>query len=70
MALAETAGEDETDSQRSSGPTAQHLDCQNCGRTTDHHFETHESLLDETWTGQPIWECQWCGITHHGPALE
>ncbi len=70
IALTETAGEDESDSQRPSGPTTEHLDCQNCGKATDHQFETHESIPDETWMGQPIWECQVCGTARYGPALE
>ena len=70
IALTETAGEGESDSQRSSGPTREHLECQNCGKATDHQFETHESISDETWTGKPIWECQVCGTARYGPALE
>ena len=60
MALIESTGEGATDSQVSSVPTTQELDCQTCGRATDHRFKTHESVPDEAWTGQPIWECQVC----------
>lgn len=70
IALTATAGERDSDSQPSSVPTMSHLDCQDCGRATDHQFETHESIPDETWTGQPIWECQVCGIPRYGPAPE
>ncbi len=70
MALTETAGERDSDSQRPSVLTTEHLDCQNCGRATDHQFKTHESIPDETWTGQPIWECQVCGTARYGPAPE
>ena len=29
-------------------PTMARLDCEDCGRATDHQFETHESIPDET----------------------
>ena len=70
MVLTESAREDETDSQVSLVPTTEQLDCQNCGRATDHRFKTHESIPDESWTGQPIWECQVCGTARYGPSLE
>ena len=70
MVLTESAREDETDSQVSSVPTTEQLDCQNCGRTTDHRFKTHEPIPDESWTGQPIWECRVCGTARYGPSLE
>lgn len=34
-ALTETAGERELDCQGPSGPTTEHLDCQNCGKVAD-----------------------------------
>ena len=70
MVLTESAREDETDSQVSSVPTTEQLDCQNCGRATDHRFNTQESIPDESWTGQPIWECRVCGTARYGPSLE
>ena len=70
IALTETIGESATDRQVSSVPTTQKLDCQTCERTTDHRFTTHESVRDEAWTGQPIWECQVCGAVRYGPSLE
>jgi len=53
MALTESRGEAEVDRQVSSIPTTQELDCENCGRATDHVFKTHEPVPDEAWTGQP-----------------
>ena len=70
IALTESPGEGATDRQVSSVPTTQKLDCQTCGRMTDHRFTTHESVPDEAWTGQPIWECQMCGAARYGPSLE
>jgi len=43
MALTESAREDKTNSQVSLVPTSQDLDCQACGRATDHQFKIHES---------------------------
>jgi hypothetical protein len=70
IALTESTGKAAAESQVSSVPTTQELDCQNCGRTTDHRFKTHESVPDEAWTGQPIWECRVCGSARYGPSLE
>ncbi|AUV84604.1 hypothetical protein C2R22_24005 (plasmid) [Salinigranum rubrum] len=70
MALTESTGESATDRQVSSVPTTQELDCQSCGRATDHRFKTHESIPDEAWTGQPIWECRVCGSARYGPSLK
>ncbi|WP_313696078.1 hypothetical protein [Halorarum halobium] len=49
-------------------PTVTALECQHCTSETEHRFSTRESLPDETWTGQPIWECQVCGTGRYGPA--
>jgi len=70
IALTESAGEIAAESQVSSVPTTQELDCQNCGRATDHRFKTHKSVPDEMWTGQPIWECRMCGSVRYGSDLE
>jgi ribosomal protein S14 len=70
MALTESADEVEAGHQVSSVPTTQQLDCRNCGRATGHRFKTYESVPDETWAGQPIWECRVCGSARYGPSLE
>ncbi len=70
MALTESTDEVAADRQVSSVPTTQELDCQDCGWATDHQFKTHESVPDEAWTGQPIWECRVCGSARYGPSLE
>ena len=70
MALTESTGEAAADRRVSSVPTNQELDCQNCGRATDHRFKTHESVPDEAWTGQSIWECRVCGSARYGPSLD
>ena len=68
MALTESTGEAAADRQASSVPTTQELDCQTCGRATDHRFKTYESVPDGAWTGQPIWECRVCGSARYGPS--
>ncbi|UWG49317.1 Zn-finger protein (plasmid) [Halalkaliarchaeum sp. AArc-CO] len=70
MALTESTDVAAADRQVSSVPTALELDCRTCGRATDHRFRTHESVPDEAWTGQPIWECRVCGSARYGPSLE
>ncbi|ELZ40786.1 hypothetical protein C463_14380 [Halorubrum californiense DSM 19288] len=70
MALTESTGAAAADRQVSSVPTTQELDCQNCGRATDHQFKTHESVPNGVWTGQPMWECRVCGSARYGPSLE
>jgi len=70
IALTESPTEAVADHRVSSVPTTQKLDCQTCGRTTAHRFKTHESVPDEAWTGQPIWECRVCGAARYGPSLE
>nr|WP_246308260.1 hypothetical protein [Halosimplex rubrum] len=70
IALTESTGEAAADRQATSVPTTQELECQTCGRATDHQFKTHESVPDEAWTGQPIWECRVCGSARYGPNLE
>jgi len=62
----------ETESTRAGAeiPTVTALECQHCTRETEHRFSTRESLPDDTWTGQPIWECQVCGTGGYGPAPE
>ncbi|WP_135665787.1 biosurfactant protein 1 [Halorhabdus rudnickae] len=51
-------------------PTVTTLECQHCTSEAEHRFSTRESIPDETWTGQPIWECQVCGTPRYGPAPE
>ncbi|WP_276274210.1 hypothetical protein [Haloarcula litorea] len=68
IALTESAGEAGADRQASSVPTSQELDCETCGRGTDHRFKTRESVPDAAWTGQPIWECRVCGSGRYGPS--
>ncbi|WP_225336228.1 biosurfactant protein 1 [Halomicrobium urmianum] len=70
-AIALTAIADErSESRLSLIPTKTCLDCQDCGRATNHQFKGQESIPDEEWTAQPIWECQVCGTPRYGPVPE
>ncbi|CDK39175.1 hypothetical protein [Halorubrum sp. AJ67] len=70
IALTATTSERDSQSRPSPVPTTDRLECQGCGRATDHQFDTPESIPDETWSGQPIWECRRCGTARYGPAPE
>ena len=70
MALIKSTGEATADRQVSSVPATQKLDCQTCGQATDHRFKTYESVPDEAWMGQPVWEYWACSSARYGPSLE
>lgn len=70
MGLSDTTNEREVSRKEATIPSKKRLDCQHCGRSTAHRFSTHDSVPDENWGGQLIWECQVCGTARYGPALE
>lgn len=70
LALSATTDEKEVSSQQAMISTRDQLECQNCRQGTDHRFRTYESIPDEAWTGQPIWECDVCGTTRYGQSSE
>lgn len=67
IALQHTTDETGSDSQKDRTSTRDLLKCQQCGRETRHRFSDFESLPDETWSGQPIWECGVYGTNRYGP---
>jgi hypothetical protein len=67
IALQESSGESDQDAQPSNIPTRVQLECHHCDSETGHRFTTYESLPDDTWSGQPIWECRECGACRYGP---
>ncbi|WP_089872645.1 biosurfactant protein 1 [Halogranum rubrum] len=67
IALQHTTDETGSDNQEDGTSTGDSLECQQCGRETGHRFSDFESLPDETWSGQPIWECDVCGTNRYGP---
>ena len=58
---------DDSECQHHQGPKRTNLTCRECDRDTTHHFQSVEKIPDETWSGQPIWECQVCGANRYGP---
>jgi len=67
IALQESSGDSEQDEQPSNLQTRVQLECHHCESETGHRFTTYESLPDDTWSGQPIWECRECGACRYGP---
>jgi len=67
IALQESSGDSDQDEQPSNLPTRVQLECHHCDSETGHRFNTYESLPDDTWSGQPIWECRECGACRYGP---
>lgn len=61
---------EESRGRRVSTPRERSLDCRECDRETEHHFQTTEIVPDSEWSGQPIWECQVCGTARYGPDTE
>jgi RNase P subunit RPR2 len=51
-------------------PTAKRLNCRDCGHITLHLFEAHEAVPHGSWSKQPIWTCEVCGIPRYGPRPE
>ncbi|MFP8958851.1 hypothetical protein ACLI4Y_19275 (plasmid) [Natrialbaceae archaeon A-CW3] len=48
-------------------PSRTRLECRKCGRKTEHQFQEFETVPDDEWSGQPMWECQVCQSPRHGP---
>jgi hypothetical protein len=70
IALQYSVGETSTESPRRERPNRESLDCRECGRETEHRFREFETVPDDEWTGQPIWECQRCRTPRYGPDPE
>jgi len=67
IVLRESSEANDRDEQSPSIPTEAQLGCQHCDDETGHRFNTYESVPADTWSGQPIWECQECGACRYGP---
>jgi hypothetical protein len=67
LTLRESSEGSNQDEQSSNLPTRVQLECHHCDSETEHRFNTYESLPDDTWLGQPIWECRECGACRYGP---
>ena len=64
IALRESSEISDRDEQSPSIPTRDQLECGHCDAETGHRFNPYESLPDDIWPGQPIWEC---GAWRYGP---
>jgi len=67
IALQRSVDDEHSEDRRPNIPSKTRLDCRKCGRTTKHQFQELESLPDDEWSGQPMWECQVCQSPRHGP---
>jgi len=70
IALQESVAETSTEHSRHEQPNREYLECRECDRETEHRFREFETVPDDEWTGQPIWDCQRCGTPRHGPEPE
>ncbi|MGB9963021.1 hypothetical protein ACOZ32_12590 (plasmid) [Halobacterium sp. MBLA0001] len=70
IALQESVDKTDTAQPRRERPNRTHLECRECGRETKHRFRESETVPDDEWTGQPMWECQRCGTPRYGPEPE
>ena len=67
IALQESGAETSTEHSRHERPNREFLECRECGRDTEHRFREFETVPDDEWTGQPMWDCQRCGTPRYGP---
>jgi len=70
IALQQSIAETNTEHPRRERPNREPLECRECDRETDHRFREFETVPDDEWSGQPMWECQRCGTPRHGPELD
>jgi ribosomal protein S14 len=70
IALQESVAETSTEHSRHEQPSREYLECREYGRETEHRFREFETVPDDEWTGQPIWDCQRCGTPRYGPEPE
>ena len=70
IALQESVDQTDTEPPRRERPNKESLECRECGRETEHRFHEFETVPDDEWTGQPMWECQRCGTPRYGPEPE
>lgn len=67
IALQQSGAETSTEHSRHEQPNREYLECRECGRETEHRFREFETVPDDEWTGQPMWDCQRCGTPRYGP---
>lgn len=67
IALQRAVIDEHSEDRQPSVPSRTHLECRKCGRKTEHQFQKFETVPDDEWSGQPMWECQVCQSPRHGP---
>jgi len=67
IALQRSVDDEDSKDRHPSVPSRARLECGQCGRKTEHQFQELESLPDDEWSGQPMWECQVCQSPRYGP---
>ncbi|WP_205428004.1 hypothetical protein [Halorussus sp. MSC15.2] len=67
IALQQSIEETRTDSQQRGRPNRRQLECRECDRDTRHRFLDFETVPDDEWSGQPMWECNVCSTPRYGP---
>jgi len=70
IALQRAIIDEHSEDRQPSVPSRTHLECRKCGRKTEHQFQEFETVPDDDWSGQPMWECQVCQSPRHGPTPE
>ena len=67
IALQRAVDDEHSENRQPSTPSKTRLECRKCDRKTVHQFQEFESIPDDEWAGQPMWECQVCQSPRHGP---
>ncbi len=70
VALQQSVEETMADSHQRERPNRRHLKCRECDRDTRHRFLDFETVPDDEWSGQPMWECDICSTPRYGPNPE
>ena len=70
IALERAAADNHFEDRQPSVPSKERLECRKCDRNTVHQFQELETVPDDEWSGQPVWECQMCQSPRHGPKPE
>ncbi|WP_049894696.1 biosurfactant protein 1 [Halogranum rubrum] len=67
IALQRSVDDEHSENRQPSIPSKTRLECRKCDQMTVHQFQEFESIPDDEWAGQLMWECQMCQSPRHGP---
>ena len=70
IALQRSVDDEHLEDRQPSAPSKTRLECRKCGRMTEHQFQELETVPNDEWSGQPMWNCQVCQSPRHGPDPE